>query len=73
MPEQEQTILSGQRQYLAIHANSTVYGVVGIMIQKQPLDAFENSAHCPYWENVPLRWRMIKCPGKGGGCDSGKE
>lgn len=32
-----------KRQYLAIRVNSTVYGVVGIMIQKQPLDAFENS------------------------------
>lgn len=32
-----------RRQYLAIRVNSTVYGVVGIMIQKQPLDAFENS------------------------------
>ena len=32
-----------KRQYLAIRVNSTVYGVVGIMIRKQPLDAFENS------------------------------
>lgn len=32
-----------KRQYLTIRVNSTVYGVVGIMIQKQPLDAFENS------------------------------
>ena len=32
-----------KRQYLAIRVNSTVYGVVGIMIQNQPLDAFENS------------------------------
>ena len=32
-----------KRQYLAIRVNSTGYGVVGIMIQKQPLDAFENS------------------------------
>lgn len=32
-----------KRQYLAIRVNSTVYGVVGIMIQKQPLDAFEKS------------------------------
>ena len=32
-----------KRQYLAIRVSSTVYGVVGIMIQKQPLDAFENS------------------------------
>ena len=32
-----------KRQYLTIRVNSTVYGVVGIMIRKQPLDAFENS------------------------------
>ena len=32
-----------KRQYLTIRVNSTVYGVVGIIIQKQPLDAFENS------------------------------
>ena len=32
-----------QRQYLAIRVNSTVYGVVGIHIKQQPLEAFENS------------------------------
>lgn len=37
------TLGSAKCLYLAVRANDTVYGVVGIVIEHTPLDAFENS------------------------------
>lgn len=37
------TLPNAKCLYLAVRVNSTVYGVVGIVINGQPLDAFENS------------------------------
>lgn len=37
------TLGSARCYYLAVRVNENVYGVVGIVIQKEPLDAFENS------------------------------
>ena len=75
MPEQEQTIFKqAKRQYLAIRVNSTVYGVVGIMIQKQPLDAFENSVLLSILGECALALENDKKrAGKRRGSDPGKE
>ena len=37
------TLGSAKCYYLAVRVNENVYGVVGIVIHKEPLDAFENS------------------------------
>ena len=62
-----------KRQYLAIRVNSTVYGVVGIMIQKQPLDAFENSVLLSILGECALALENDKNVRKRRGSDPGKE
>ena len=52
-----ETLSSAKCLYLAVRLNSRVYGVVGIYIGDEPLDAFEKVFCCPYSANVLCRWK----------------
>lgn len=52
-----ETLSNAKCLYLAVRVNSRVYGVVGIYIGDEPLDAFEKVFFCPYSANVLCRWK----------------
>ena len=59
--------------YLAVRINDAVYGVVGIVIKKDPLAMFENSILLSILGECALRLKMKKCMGEAGGCRPGKK